>query len=43
MWCYRRMLKIKFADQVANEKVWESMTVKEEDNLAMDLAKGKFR
>ena len=41
LWCYRRMLKIKYSDHVTNQKVKEIM--KTENNWAEDLVKKKLK
>ena len=41
LWCYRRMLRIKYTDHVANKRVKEYMRT--EEIWADDLAKRKLR
>ena len=43
MWCYRRMLKIKYRDHVTNRKVREIMGMDMKYNWGTELAKRKMK
>ena len=43
MWCYRRMLKIKYSDHATNRKVREITGVDKKNNWRTELAKRKIK